>query len=330
LSVLNLKNTGANESTLYSLGTSVRHLNNLNLSFNKITNLENLFLQSSSIEVLNLSFNSINSFSTKYLPKASLKVLSLADNKIKEFDFTGDFPNLTTLNLNNNLHLYIDKKYKNNTILPNLDKNNLLPKNLVLKFFTDKEELNLVNKKFIIEEKIKLKYKKLISLILQTESMDDKERQYWFDILPTMTESQSNRLYSILDIEKKKLNELKKKYTQEIKDLNEGYYQQPIKNNDYSVIDTVNIPYGKCALIVKSENTITKVKDFIVNSTVKFNTNELQVFLSNNGWYGISLALVDELESKNILFELKQAGKIPNDSFCSTGKSYIKEVELKF
>jgi len=66
-------------------------------------------------------------------------------------------------------------------------------------------------------------YKELIDLILQTESMDDDERQYWFDIMPSMTDKQVDRLFNILDTEKKKLEKLETKYQNEIKNLNEKH-----------------------------------------------------------------------------------------------------------
>ncbi|MBT4632575.1 hypothetical protein HOB94_00890 [bacterium] len=58
---------------------------------------------------------------------------------------------------------------------------------------------------------------------MKTDSMDDDERQYWFDIMPSMKDEQVDRLYSILDTEKKKLEKLEKKYQTEIKDLNEKH-----------------------------------------------------------------------------------------------------------
>ena len=76
-------------------------------------------------------------------------------------------------------------------------------------------------KTFIIWTDIQSKYPELIELILATDSMDDDERQYWFDIMPSMTESQIDRLFNILDTEKKKLAELEIKYQKEIKTLNE-------------------------------------------------------------------------------------------------------------
>jgi hypothetical protein len=78
-------------------------------------------------------------------------------------------------------------------------------------------------KTFSISPEIQSKYHELIDLILNTDSMDDDERQYWFDIMPSMTESQIDRLFNILDTEKKKLAELEIKYQKEIKTLNEKH-----------------------------------------------------------------------------------------------------------
>ena len=76
---------------------------------------------------------------------------------------------------------------------------------------------------FYIWDEMQGKYPELIKLILNTESMDDDERQYWFDIMPSMTDSQIDRLYNILETEKKKLEELEVKYQKEIKTLNEKH-----------------------------------------------------------------------------------------------------------
>jgi len=78
-------------------------------------------------------------------------------------------------------------------------------------------------KNFIISDEMLAQYKELVDLILWTESMDDDERQYWFDILPSMTNEQIDRLFTILDTEKKKLEKLEEKYQEEIKNLNEKH-----------------------------------------------------------------------------------------------------------
>lgn len=73
---------------------------------------------------------------------------------------------------------------------------------------------------FTILDELQTKQPELIKLILATESMDDSERQYWFDILPSMNDDQIKRLYDILETEKKKLDELEQKYQKEIETLN--------------------------------------------------------------------------------------------------------------
>lgn len=76
---------------------------------------------------------------------------------------------------------------------------------------------------FTILDELQNKHPELIKLILATESMDDSERQYWFDILPSMNEDQTKRLYDILETEKKKLEELEVKYQEEIATLNQTH-----------------------------------------------------------------------------------------------------------
>ena len=76
---------------------------------------------------------------------------------------------------------------------------------------------------FTLLDEIQTKHGKLIELILATESMDDSERQYWFDILPSMNADQIQRLYDILETERKKLDELEKKYQKEIEWLNQKH-----------------------------------------------------------------------------------------------------------
>lgn len=78
-------------------------------------------------------------------------------------------------------------------------------------------------KTFNVSDETLAQYNELVELILSTESMDDDERQYWFDILPSMTNEQVDRLFNILDTERKKLEKLEEKYQNEIKNLNEKH-----------------------------------------------------------------------------------------------------------
>jgi hypothetical protein len=84
-------------------------------------------------------------------------------------------------------------------------------------------EITQNGKTYQIDEEMQIKFPELIKMILLTESMDDDERQYWFDIMPSMTDDQIDRLFNILDTERRKLEELEMKYQDEIKNLNEKH-----------------------------------------------------------------------------------------------------------
>lgn len=79
------------------------------------------------------------------------------------------------------------------------------------------------DKTFQIDDKMQAQFPELIKLVLETKSMDDEERQYWFDIMPSMNDEQIDRLFEILDTEKKKLEQLEQNYQKEIKSLNEKH-----------------------------------------------------------------------------------------------------------
>lgn len=76
---------------------------------------------------------------------------------------------------------------------------------------------------FTIIDEIETQYPELVKLVLNTESMDDTEKQYWFDILPSMTDDQVDRLFDILETERRKLEELEIRYQEEIRNLNEKH-----------------------------------------------------------------------------------------------------------
>jgi len=79
------------------------------------------------------------------------------------------------------------------------------------------------NRKYRVDDHFVRAYPELIRLILNTESMDDDERQYWFDIFKDMNESQLDRLFNILETERLKLLALEKKYEKEVAALNEKH-----------------------------------------------------------------------------------------------------------
>jgi hypothetical protein len=77
---------------------------------------------------------------------------------------------------------------------------------------------------FKILDEIVAQHGDLVKLVLRTESMDNGEKQYWFDILPSMTKEQIGRLNDILETERRKLEELELKYQDEIKGLNNKHF----------------------------------------------------------------------------------------------------------
>lgn len=67
-----------------------------------------------------------------------------------------------------------------------------------------------------IPDEMKTQHPELCELIVQSESMNDEERQYWVNILPIMTPEQIDNLRGILENEKKQLAEIDKKYSSKI------------------------------------------------------------------------------------------------------------------
>lgn len=80
--------------------------------------------------------------------------------------------------------------------------------------------------KFHIPTAIKEDYPELIPLILKTESMDDEEREYWFQILPIMTDDQVMKLKEILINEKQQLAKLDADYEAELDKINEKHLNE--------------------------------------------------------------------------------------------------------
>lgn len=70
---------------------------------------------------------------------------------------------------------------------------------------------------------IQKKYPDLEQLIVETESMTDEEREYWFQILPIMTDEQIKKLRGILVHEKEQLAKLDDEYEDELSRLNQKH-----------------------------------------------------------------------------------------------------------
>ena len=79
--------------------------------------------------------------------------------------------------------------------------------------------MNDVTTQVIVSPEIQAQYPDLIKMILKTESMDNKERQYWVDLLPIMTPEQIQNLFDILDNERKKLAEIDSYYSKKVNEI---------------------------------------------------------------------------------------------------------------
>lgn len=73
--------------------------------------------------------------------------------------------------------------------------------------------------KVVVTDDVRANHPELVQMILETESMNNEERQYWVDLLPIMTPEQIENLYAILDNEKKKLAEIDNYYSQKVEDI---------------------------------------------------------------------------------------------------------------
>lgn len=74
---------------------------------------------------------------------------------------------------------------------------------------------------FDIPDFVRHNYPGLVPLVLETKSMNDEERQYWFHILPIMTTDQVKKFQDILVTEKEQLQKLDKEYEEELTSINE-------------------------------------------------------------------------------------------------------------
>jgi len=88
------------------------------------------------------------------------------------------------------------------------------------------DELASIAAKFDIPQVVRDNHSELLELILVTKSMNDDERQYWFNILPIMSDEQVEKLRKILITEQRKLAEINQEYNARVTEINEKYLQK--------------------------------------------------------------------------------------------------------
>ncbi|MCG7494101.1 hypothetical protein [Thalassobius sp. Cn5-15] len=83
---------------------------------------------------------------------------------------------------------------------------------------------------------------------------------------------------------------------------------------------------GTCELIVASRPSLDAARDYVRTlSDRRF----AKVFEADNGWYAVSIGALKPAEEKPVLTKWKASGKIPKDSYCSTGKTYVALYDWK-
>lgn len=75
----------------------------------------------------------------------------------------------------------------------------------------------------------------------------------------------------------------------------------------------------QCYFVVASRQTNAEVAQFI-DETPSIDASEFEIFRANNGWYAITLGLVDE----NSFESTKQSLDVPSDSFCTVGSEFTR------
>lgn len=85
-------------------------------------------------------------------------------------------------------------------------------------------------------------------------------------------------------------------------------------------------PNGQCAIVVASRQSLVEARAWIMANGWK---KEAIVFSSSNGWFAITIGVVDASIAPSVLQRGKAAGSLPNDAYCSTGNSYVQRVEWR-
>lgn len=73
-------------------------------------------------------------------------------------------------------------------------------------------------------DEIQVRFPELIELLKNSESIKGEQKQYWLDILPSMTNQQIDRLFNILLTEKQEIERLDLAFQEEVRRLNEQHY----------------------------------------------------------------------------------------------------------
>lgn len=84
-----------------------------------------------------------------------------------------------------------------------------------------------------------------------------------------------------------------------------------------------HFPAGQCALVVASRPSLAEAQDY---RTSHPNYQISEIYLSENGWYALIADRINRDEASFLLDQRKAARRIPDDSYCSSGRSFIQRV----
>lgn len=80
--------------------------------------------------------------------------------------------------------------------------------------------------KYSVPQTVKEKYPDLVALLLKTESMNVEEREYWFQVMPVMSDEQIVKLHDILTNERSQLKKIDNEYAQQISKLGQSHRRE--------------------------------------------------------------------------------------------------------
>ena len=87
-----------------------------------------------------------------------------------------------------------------------------------------------------------------------------------------------------------------------------------------------HIKPNECVLVVASRPTVQKAREYIIANIQ--DRRFMKAFKSENGWIAISIGTLKPHEVEPTLKRWKASGKIPQDSYCSTGTKYVGVVDI--
>ena len=77
---------------------------------------------------------------------------------------------------------------------------------------------------FVIIDEVQMRYPELVDLVIKCESITDPtQKQYWLDIIPSMTNEQIDRLFNILMTERQELERIELQFYEDVKAANEKH-----------------------------------------------------------------------------------------------------------